>query len=267
MNLSTQINKIRDVDDQIFKLVDASLIDLTKDILKSKYPLTSKALIMLVTKSNFIKNSIFDICENEDLYSANILYRSLIEHSLRYQFIIMNCSENKNDDIGIDYYKYCDMGENLDFLKALKSTNAMFADPSFEELDTWKEISRFDKRFLKSTPKEIKAKKEQFNYKNMIKFLSSTLSLQKGMFKKIIPIYSELSSFVHGGPQGENTFFTNAIDEEARKRKLINICEITFEITKNIKLTTYLFASQFNQKYVIIYNQIKEASKNLSHIT
>lgn len=259
MDLVTHIDKIRDVDDNIFKIIEASLLDLTMEVLKSEYPFTGKALVMLVTKSNFIKNSIFDVCENEDLYSANILYRSLIEHFLRHQYLFLNYAKRKNDDIGIDYYNYCDMGENLDFLKSIKSTNKIF-DPEHPDINTWEEISKLDKRFSKISPKELKEKSEQFRYRNIIKFLSSTLSLKDSMLNKIIPLYSELSSFVHGGPYGENMLFAHGVNEKDRIEKLKNICEMTFEISKGIKLYTYLFAVQINQKYGIFYNQINEAS-------
>lgn len=258
MGLSAHISKIRDVDDEIFQIIKGSFVDLIKDVSKSIYPYTGKALTMLFTKSDFIKNSIFDICENEDLYSANILYRSLIEHFLRHQYLFLKYAKNKNDDIGIDYYKYCDMGENLAFLKAIKATNTIF-DPEHVDIDTWKEISKLDVRFNECTPKELKQKNKQFSYRNIVKFISSTLSIEDGLLKNIMLAYAGLSSFVHGGPYGESMLLSHS-KEKDRVKKLKNICDMTFTISKGIKSFTYLFAFQINQKYERFYNQINKIS-------
>lgn len=260
MDLSERIDRIRDLDDRVFnEVIQHSFADLTKDVLKSEFPCTARALTMLVTKSNFVKNSIFDVSEHEDLYSANILYRSLIEHSLRHQYIFMSYAKNKNDSVGKDYYEYCDMGENLDFLKAIKSTNEIF-DPENADIKTWEELSKIDERFQKCTPKQLSIKVDQFKYRSIIKFISSNLSLKEGILAKIIPLYSELSSFVHGGPYGEKNLFSHALNEQARLDKLENICEMTFEISKAIKSFTYLFAYQVNKKYGSYYNKINAIS-------
>lgn len=262
MNLSSYIENIRKADDKIHTVIETSFGDFVTDIKKSKFPFTGKAIIMLVTKSNFIKNSIFDIALNEDLYSANILFRSLIEHFLRHQYLFISFAKDKEDTVGIDYYKYCDMGENFDFLRAIKSTKQIF-DPDNVDINTWEILSNISPEFKKLSPKELEDKNRRFTYKNIVKYIVSTIphTGNDTLLKSIIPTYSELSSFVHGGPGGEDVLLKNQ-KKDVRSESLKNICRTSFLITKNIKLFTYFFGMQLFPKYLSFYKQISEINLN-----
>lgn len=263
MDFADYIEEIREIDAKIHEVIEESLADLARFLSNSKFPKTGTALIMLLTKSNFIKNGIYELCSVEDLYSVNILYRSLIEHFLKHQYIFLNFAKSNNDQIGTDYYSYCDMGENLDYLKAIRSTNTIF-DPSNSDIEVWEELVKHDKRFKGISPKKLKEKNDQFRYKNIIRYISSLGIEDNGTLKKIIPQYSELSSFVHGGPYSENILFEKSGSTE-RIEIMKNTCEMTFSIAKSIKAFTYLFAYQLSNEYGSYYNKIQSIKLDLRH--
>ena len=83
------IAKIRDFDDEIFKAMELNFHNSLSTFSNVGFTNVGRAFTMFVTKTNFIKNAIFDLCENDDPYSANILFRSLIEHHLKFMFIFV----------------------------------------------------------------------------------------------------------------------------------------------------------------------------------
>ena len=249
------IKKIRDQDDLIHNIMEKSFTELIKDSKNFKYKKTSSASISLVLKTSFIKNSIFDLCETDDLYSAKILFRSLIEHFLMHQYLFMRSSMEQNDDVGEDYYKYCDMNEDLMYLNSIKNIIKK-VDPKKCKIDVWKELSKIKNDFNEIDRKGLKYKADQFKYWNIINYISDNVkdSSVRNFLAEITLDYSELSSFVHGGPYGEKFMLRGII---AIQKELGGMAEITFSIAKNIKLTTYLLAFQTHKKYGSYYNQIK----------
>jgi len=249
------IEDIKSVDEKIHQIMEESFGELIKSISKSTFPSTGKALITLTLKSNFIKNAIFDLCENDDLYSVSILFRSLIEHYLRQQYLFMRYAQEKNDSIGIDYYKYCNMGEDLGYIKSIKYIHKMFDDKN--DFDIWGSYCSVKPEFKNLTKIERKSKVDQFNYKNIISFIWNFSKNEEvsNFLQNIILNYSELSSFVHGGPYGENMMFSNG-DKKKRNKKLKNMAELSFTMAKQIKQFTYLFAYQLDTKYGSFYNRL-----------
>jgi len=249
------IDKIRDKDDLIHKVLEKSFPGLIKDSKKFQHKTTSTALISLALKINFLKNGIFDLCETDNVYPAKILFRALIEHSLKHQYLLMRSSIEKSDDVGKDYYKFCDMNEDL---LRLNSINNFIKKLNLkkQEIDTWEELCKINKDFNKITKKGLKYKADQFKYLNIITYLSNEVkdNLVRDFLAKVILNYCELSSFVHGGPCGEKSMHKGL---NVAQKELKKIAEMAFSFNKNINLTTYLLAFQIYKKYGLYYKQIK----------
>lgn len=79
-----EIEKIRDLDYEIFKELQEYFPKTINSQFKKDFPITSALSSMFDTSGTFIKNSIFDSCEADDYYGAKILFRSLIEHYIRF---------------------------------------------------------------------------------------------------------------------------------------------------------------------------------------
>lgn len=253
-----EIENIRDADDLIHEVVEQSLAALTSELLKSEFPQTGLALTSLAAKTNFLKTAIFDLCENDDPYSAGILFRSLIEHSLRHLYMFIRYAIDKSDAVGQEYYKYGNLGEERDYLKSIKSANNLI-DVNFSEFNVWEEIKKIRTDLAGVDVGTLEKLVGQFQYKNIIKYLAVNIKEASVLefSQKLILNYSELSSFVHGGPSAEREMLKNS-KEDLRFKSLVNTAELTFAISKNIKLHTYLFAYQIDRKYGVFYNRINK---------
>jgi len=249
------INKIRDQDNLIHKVMENSFSELIKDSKRFQYKITFRAMTSLVLKISFLKNGIFDLCETDDLYSAKILFRSLIEHSLMHQYLFMRSLIEKNDNVGKDYYRFCDMNEELLYLKSINNIIRKL-NLSKEEINIWKELYKMRKDFSEIDRRALKDKANQFKYQNIISYIYDKVKDNSVIefLAKIILNYHESSSFVHGGPYGEKFMYKGL---NICQKELGRIAEITFSLTKNIKLNTYLLALQNYKKYESYYNQIK----------
>lgn len=254
------IEKIREADEKMFEVIEESFYLLTSTALKSDYKQTGRALTSFHAKTHFIKNAIYELCESDDPYSARILFRSLIEHFLRHQYIFIRFAIEKNDQVGEDFYKYCDVGENRDLLKNINSANKL-GDDSYLNFNVWDEIKKVRKEFNDIDTKYLEDKINQFTYKNIIKYILTNISDDsiKPILQKIIMNYSELSSFVHGGPFSEREMLKNS-NSEIRSQSLQSLAELTFIMVKGIITYTYLFAYQIDKKYGSYYNRLIKIS-------
>lgn len=107
------IENIRDIDEEIFEVMKENFHNSLPTFSRVGFTNVGRAFTTFVTKTNFIKNAVFDLCENDDTYSANILFRSLIEHHLKFMFIFIRHTKEQNDDVGIEYYQFCDLIESI----------------------------------------------------------------------------------------------------------------------------------------------------------
>jgi hypothetical protein len=225
------IEIIRDFDDEIFAVFEENGQNLLSTFSNVEFINVGKALTMFVTKTNFIKNAIFDVCENEDPYSANILLRSLIEHHLKFMFIFLRHTQEQNDDVGNDYYQFCDFSESITIGKSWLDSWQILTHENEDKL--YEVIVEKHPELKKNSKKEIIQKAKQFNYRTIITFIKNSIrEVKYGWLDEIIPNYGDLSSYVHGGPLADK-YLLYFHKYEERKKELINICSLTF-LTANI---------------------------------
>ncbi|MBU1100136.1 MAG: hypothetical protein KKA84_07005 [Bacteroidetes bacterium] len=242
------LENIRDLDDEIFEVMQINFHTAISTFSKVGLSNVGKAYTMFITKTNFIKNAIFDICENDDPYSANILFRSLIEHHLKYMFIFIRNTKEQNDNVGVEYYQYCDFSESIIIGKSWLDSWQILTP---ENEDKLYEVIIEKKPELKSfSKKEIIQKAKQFNYRNIVSFIKESIAEANsnyGWLDKIIPNYGDLSSYVHGGPLADKylTYFGN---ENKRNKELLNICQLTFITANNLKQLLYLLLAELDKK-------------------
>jgi hypothetical protein len=252
-----KIKNIRKIDDELFEVMKTNFHNALPTFSKVGFNYVGKALTMFVTKTNFIKNAIFDVCENDDPYSANILLRSLIEHHLKFMFIFIRHTKEESDTVGIEYYKLCDLYESAKIGKSWLESWEILTPENEDKLykiitDNNPEISGFSK-------KDVFQKVQQFNYKNIIPFIRNSIELIKqdyGWLDMVIPNYGDLSSYVHGGPLAEKSFIylSNA---DKREHEIINVCNIAFLSANILKQFTYLLLAQLDKvQYTDSLNEI-----------
>ena len=242
------IEEIRDYDDEIFEAIKENFHNSLPTFSKVGFSNVGRALMMFFTKTNFIKNAIFDICENDDIYSANILLRSLVEHHLKFMFIFIRHSKEQNDDVGIEYYEFCDFSESI--INGKSWLDSWQISTPENEKKLYEIILERKPELKKYSQKEIIQKAKQFNYRNIVSFIKNSIEGEKipyGWLDKIIPNYGDLSSYVHGGPLADKYVMHFSKDEE-REKELINICNLTFLTANTLKQFHYLFLSQLDKE-------------------
>lgn len=166
-------------------------------------PISVFSTFSFLPRIESIRAGIFEMAKIDDIYSAKILYRSLIEHWVKFQFLLLKTLEAKDDAVGIDYWFFGQGQENLDFLKSLKSIRS-FLNINDDKLpiDELKDLGAIPKE-LSGT--KIQSRLDQFKYKNMTNYLienysKSSKKSEMNCFLEVFPRFSLLSSYVHGGP-------------------------------------------------------------------
>jgi hypothetical protein len=148
---------------------------------------TGQALFYLVFQTHRICDSI--LLRFIDDYPLVILYRSLIEHSMKHFYIFSRFHKENNDEVGKQYYFDCIYDEQF------KKANAILW-PNFFKVKPEK----------KNEHKQIKKNADQFTFRNMSNFIGTIdlpgISNDLVQFtKKLKSDYNLSSSYVHGGPE------------------------------------------------------------------
>lgn len=259
----TTFDKIREHDSEIYD-VFVKYTPVTNEILKTiKHPKTGLTLVQFMVKTNFIKEGIFELYESENLYSMSILFRSMIEHFLRFQYIFLRFAKDKNDSIGEDYIVFCSLNEFIEIGKSWKDVSKISGERPV--LDPYDLLKEFNPDFARYSRKEIENKSHQFRYKNIIKFIHELVDnrpplVDTSLLLKLIPKYADLSSFVHGGPNSDKEMMKN-ISEEVRNKVLLDIIEQTFIMTASVKSFSYLMLYQEDRRLGSAYNEVQSIMK------
>ena len=76
-----------EIDDKQQELLEQAFPLLMSLREKTEFKKSATTTIAFIGNTNFIKNGIFDLYESQNVYSIKILFRSLIEHYLKFQYL------------------------------------------------------------------------------------------------------------------------------------------------------------------------------------
>ncbi|MBR8536929.1 hypothetical protein KDU71_15255 [Carboxylicivirga sediminis] len=260
METITKIEYIRELDDELFEIFEQTNFLILNQLSKGEIPKTSELLLMFMTSSNFIKNAILDCLENDDIYSANILFRSLIEHFLRFKFICFKYLKEKSDKQSEYYLTILEISEHLSFSKSINAVNKINGIDNQTINEMWSELCEKFPHLKKYTKKEIEEFSRQISIKNIIAYLTEVLESEEKneqLLSKMIIEYSDLSSFVHGGVFAFKSCYKLSNDE-VRQKESERIAGLTFRISGAIKSISYLIFYQFNKEFGSLLLQTEE---------
>lgn len=249
-NSMNEIERIRDLDDEVFTVFQEYFPQSVDSEFKKTYPTTYILITMFDTSATFIKNSIYDSCESDDYYGAKILYRSLIEHFLRFKYLFINWGKTKSDDFAIEYKEIVEAKEILETIRAKVSEYQLY-NSNFQFKD-WDSFLEKHPKFKNITRKEVEQESKKVTFKNIIRFLNMTLNQGKGNLSgflgKLILEYSELSSYVHGGMNSHYEMM-KCKDDKIRVKEYERICGLSFQISTSIKLFSLLMIVQTDKEF------------------
>ncbi|WP_405269332.1 DUF5677 domain-containing protein [Cellulophaga sp. Ld12] len=265
MEFSERIERIRDLDDEVFDIFQQSQFLILPFLKNSKIPKTTELFLMFITGTNFIKNSIFDCIENDDVYSSKILFRSLIEHFLRFKFIYINYLTEKSDSKSEYYYTILEISEYLSLSKSIKAVNKINGIDEQTIVEMWTELCENFPKLKTYDKKEVEDFTRNFSIKNIITFLTETISKsdpKEFLLSKMIIEYSELSSFVHGGIFAYQSCFQYS-NESERQKEQERIAGLTYQLCGTIKYFSYLIWYQFDKEFGPLYLKTEELIKRI----
>ena len=261
-----KIEHLRDIDDDIFEEFKNATNHLPFLLGKSNYRHTSEICFMFMSSSNFLKNSIFDCAENDDLYSLKVLHRSLIEHYLRFKYFWFNHSAYEDDSYAFLFRTSLDFSEKMTMKNAINSANQIKKLKTKTSDEIWEELVIENKDFGKFTSGEINEFSKNLSIKNIIRYIEKKMTnagFETDTFlQKQIIIYTELSSYVHGGLHAHKDLVYFEMDAK-RDEIYLNICTTSLQLASTIKMFSYLTFYQFMPEFGEIYNNTNELIKKI----
>ena len=262
------LKELRDIDDKIFEDFKVATDKyLQKLLFKSEFPRTAEVCYMFMSGSNFLKNSIFDCAEKEDYYSTSVLFRSIIEHFLRFEYFWFNNAEYKDDSYALKFRTALDFKEKIEIEKSINAIKQLRKIEQKSSDEIWDELISQNNDFEKFSKAEISEFSNSLSIKNIIRFIQKTM--KEGGFKsndflqKLIIEYTNLSSFVHGGLYAHKKMVTLENDSE-RQDAIIGICGIALQSATTIKSFSYLTFNQFMPEFGFHFNKTNELLKEIT---
>ena len=228
-------------------------------LLRSSYGYTSEICFMYINSTLLIFEAILNAINSENYYSINILYRSLIEHFLRFNFYFFNFALNgKSDSYS---HKFRTALEFNDKFLILKSKNSIETNLKIKKnaQDIKDELYRSNSNYEKYDLQELDTIARDLSIKNIINFTEKHIDNKEfdseGLLKEIIVQYSKLSSYVHGGILAHREHIYFATENKIIKNMTVILGSSIITLT-SIKLQTLMILSETNPEYLKVYFKI-----------
>lgn len=207
---------VREKNDEYFEVSKKLMSIFSQNTEKFSHKKTMLALISFHTHLSTIKNAIIDLSEENNIYSIKALYRIYLEHWLKGTYIWTRYGYEQNDDVGHEYLRLGRIGEELKYGNSIKQV-AVILDAESKNIDVWDTLCKYDKKLASLNKKDVTDIIKKFEYKSIAQYLVENKASGADWIPTIIPEYSELSSFVHGGPsatdQYSSTLYNKQFDE------------------------------------------------------
>ena len=84
---NSKFEKLFELNERLSVEIQSSLPVVIESLGKSKFKYTSKALLSFIPKSGYLNSAVLELAVSKNIYSAAVLYRSVIEHSFRQLYI------------------------------------------------------------------------------------------------------------------------------------------------------------------------------------
>ena len=82
-DIDKKFEKLFELNQFLSAEIKLSLPIIIESLGKSKFKYTSKALLSFIPKSGYLNSAVLELAASRNIYSAAVLYRSIIEHSFR----------------------------------------------------------------------------------------------------------------------------------------------------------------------------------------
>ncbi|MCL4511235.1 MAG: DUF5677 domain-containing protein [Bacteroidetes bacterium] len=205
----TRIQKLLEIDERIFSTIDSRMEEVQQSLTRTDEPHIALYLIWrFAVKIGGMKESTKMLFTEGDPYSARILARSIIDHYYKLLYFCIRHSTEKNDDVADEYLTYCDISEYLEYYKPLDSKSTKEKE---EQDKAWNLLLQMNPDLGNADRNKSITISKKFRLREIARYVDSVLPKGAGnktlsKEKDIVPTYSFLSSFVHGGAFAEKYY-------------------------------------------------------------
>lgn len=247
-----------EIDDKQQELLEQAFPLLMSLREKTEFKKSATTTIAFIGNTNFIKNGIFDLYESQNVYSIKILFRSLIEHYLKFQYLFFRFIEIKNDSVFADYEKFSKYSEMIYYGDSIKNIYEILNGDT-SKLNSFETLKELFPELSELSRKSFKNKIDEYRIQNIIKFINSKINKDntyKGnkFLLDLLPIYSELSSFVHGGIEATQ-IMAKLSNENDRIKDLDKALSFSLNITLSIASFSCLMFSAHDKTLIDYHNK------------
>lgn len=207
---------------------------------------TMLSVVNIMANIDFMKNGVFSLVKTEDIYSSEILYRCIIEHYIKQEYLVLKYLTTRNNSVGIEYKYFSDIGEQFDFINSVNKQNKLFNKEEVE-YDFNEVLSLRYPEYRNLSKQKVREIKNQFSINNLIKViceLSKNISNISEM-KDFILDYSILSSFVHGGQNAINAMLSFSQNENQKQKEKYKIVRQAMNISYLSRFNVLILSSNF----------------------
>ncbi len=258
------IDEILDLDEEIISLTQSHIMRTGDLISNCRYPKTFLSVFTLCARMADIKSGIFQLVETENLYSIKILFRSMIEHFLKHQYLFLRWCKEKSDDPGNEYLLYCNLIEEENIADSYKK-QAQFMGHEVD-LPSLALVRELHPELAGISDNEVRQKANQFSYRRILRYFSenvfkNNIYTGRPYLLNYLPLYSDLSSFVHGGPIANKSIIEN-LDPKKEEAEILYFVEVSLSLSSGALLFTLLMFYQEDKSFWDPYNKLNLIMNN-----
>ena len=252
-----KIVQLFDLNKALSEAIQSSLSTVIESLSKTRFKYTGKSLLSFIPKSGYLNSAILELSASRNIYSAAILYRSIIEHGFRHLYIYTKALKDGNDDVGRTYCKTLKASEDLQWLEKVNKHNKKIG----ANQAIWNTKNDHNK--------EIRKAQEEFKFSKIVEYFKANNIHEDEKIKKYIDDhlleksveYDNLSSAVHGGPFGESALFNLHKDKEKYDETLFKFANESLGLHYSVVESTYLFSYLMDEKTKTFYEKILSLRK------
>ncbi len=260
------LDELREKDNElVLTVLKESIKKMCNTYKVSPLPRTMEAMITIMINTNSMKDSVFTICANSDAYSAGILYRCIIEHYLRHSYLFFRANEERNDEVGIEFFEFGDIREQIEYYRIKQNAKKTFHETE-ETIDIEGSVLAKYPRYWVLTKEQLRQKFSQLSIRAIVNFIWSELkdfTVEPAIWESLVSDYSILSSFVHGGIYANQTMKSYGNNEQDIEKELLKLAKQSYYLSAIIKMNTYITASRYDSSFLSMVPKIKEYVLNL----
>jgi len=249
--------EIRHRDNQLAEAILSNHVQIVDALHGTAYQETGLILSSLVEKLGLLKAGILELGEKDNLYSMYVLFRVFLEHLLRTLVIFLS-TKREYPDSKVQEYLRLGVAEAFEYIKAYEDAGLVLDSLPTGKLAQWfseaKGLSRSDVRKITSV----------FTYRKLIRSIRKYIGATSPDFlSKIIPNYSQLSAFVHGGPSADSILMPFQ-DDVARGEEIKRVADLAVSILYSAERWLLLLVSQIKPEFKISYDSLDQKIRNMS---